>query len=53
MCMAVVVTCLLAVAQLVAAEAGGEATKKSKWGPDNPKPFILRYQKYIGPFMAM
>ena len=25
----------------------------SKWGPDNPKPWILKYQKYIGPFMAM
>ena len=25
----------------------------SKWGPDNPKPWVLKYQKYIGPFMAM
>ena len=33
-----------------------EAKKGRPWtGPDgdNPKPFVLRYQKYIGPFMAM
>ena len=51
---AVVVALFLVLAQLVAlVEAAGGEDKKPKWGPDNPKPFILKYQKYIGPFMAM
>jgi hypothetical protein len=45
---------LLLLAQLVAlADAAAGEAKKPKWGPDNPKPFILKYQKYVGPFMAM
>ena len=49
------VACLVVVSELVVVvgAAGGEVKGKSKWGPDNPKPFLLRYQKYIGPFMAM
>ena len=44
----------LLLAQLVAlADAAAGEAKKPKWGPDNPKPFILKYQKYVGPFMAM
>ena len=47
---------LLFLATLVAELDGAQAKQKKPWtGPDgdNPKPFVLRYQKYIGPFMAM
>ena len=44
---------LLLLTQALLALADGDAKKKTKWGPDNPKPFILKYQKYVGPFMAM
>jgi ABC-type sugar transport system substrate-binding protein len=48
--------CTAAAATLAATTSMAAAAKKKKWtGPDgdNPKPFVLRYQKYIGPFMAM
>lgn len=44
---------VLATLAAVAEAVDGEAKKKPRWGPDNPKPFILKYQKYVGPFMAM
>ena len=51
-------TLLLLLTQALLALADGDAAvngvnQKSRWGPDNPKPFILKNQKYIGPFMAM
>ena len=40
----------------VATAAAESAQARKPWtGPDgdNPKPFLLRHQKMIGPFMAM
>ena len=51
--MAVSACCVLATMAAVSEAVDSEAKKMPKWGPDNPKPFILKYQKYVGPFMAM
>ena len=53
-CVAAAVCYLLAQLTAVAhAAADAEKSNQPKWGPDNPKPFLLKYHKYVGPFMAM